>query len=112
MDGMNELGAGGLDLGSGADTPVKPAGGMEQCVPLESLGVPGEGEIMENPEVGDRVDYTVEGKVTRIEGGKAYVLPEAVNGKPIESGDRGSDLGAGDGLAGLEQAAGELGNLG
>jgi hypothetical protein len=84
-------------------------GNSEQCVPLESLGVPGEGEAMENPEVGDRVDYTVEGKVTRIEGGKAYVLPEAVNGKPVESAPDEPPL---DEMPALEQAADQVGFLG
>jgi hypothetical protein len=80
----------------------------EQCVPLESLAMPEEGEQMANPEVGDVVSYTVEGKVTRIEGGKAYVEPTAINGKPMSEKEEP----AGDGMADLERAAGETGYLG
>lgn len=73
----------------GADEYRKP--GMqsdmsdEMCVPVESLAQPDEGEQMVNPEVGDPVAMHVEGKVTRIEGGNAYVKPETVNGKPLDS---------------------------
>jgi hypothetical protein len=100
-----------VDAGLGGEmamaSEVKPHS-IEQCVPLESLGVPGDGELMESPEVGDRVDYTVEGKVTRIEGGKAYVMPEAVNGKPVADA---TDTPPVDEMPELEKAAGEVGYL-
>lgn len=57
--------------------------GREQCVPVEALAMPDEAEKMTPPEVGDRVSYTVEGKVSRIEGPNAYVTVETVNGEPL-----------------------------
>lgn len=104
---MNDLGAGISDLGSGemAETPASHS--LEQCVPLASLGVPGEGEQMENPEVGDQVNFEVAGKVTRIEGDKAYVMPESFNGQPVEETPEPADD-----LAGLESMANQTGYLG
>jgi hypothetical protein len=73
-----------LMIAVGDDAPEKSMGANgEQCVPLETLAMPGDGEQMTNPEVGDPVSYTIEGKVTRIEGGNAYVKPETINGKPF-----------------------------
>ncbi len=56
----------------------------EQCVPIGALATLDEGEQMTPPEVGDKVSYTVEGKVTRIVGDQAYVQPESVNGEPVD----------------------------
>lgn len=56
----------------------------EDCVSLESLAMPDESEQMENPGVGDKVQYTVEGTITRIEGDNAYVKKSAVNGQKVE----------------------------
>jgi hypothetical protein len=66
----------------------------EVCVPLSALAMPdGEnGDQMANPEVGDKVTFTVDGAVTRIEGDNAYVEPEAVNGQPVE-GEAGEEQG-------------------
>ncbi|HVX56972.1 MAG TPA: hypothetical protein VHA37_04520 [Candidatus Saccharimonadales bacterium] len=64
------------------------AGGMasdEQCVPLDALAMPDETEQMATPAVGDTVNYQVEGKVVRIEGGNAYVQPTSVNGQAVEA---------------------------
>jgi len=47
------------------------------CLPVSALAV--EGTM---PEVGDSVEYTVKGRVSRIEGTEAYVMPEMVNGEP------------------------------
>lgn len=63
---------------------AKPMASMEDCVPLDALAMPDEAEQMENPAVGDKVQYTVEGTVSRIEGGDAYVTKTAVNGKKVE----------------------------
>lgn len=59
--------------------------GMEDCVPLTSLAMPDENEQMQQPAVGDRVQYNVEGEITRIEGDNAYVNKTAVNGQTIEA---------------------------
>lgn len=70
-----------MRAGAEAEQPAGQA--SEQCVPLESLAMPGEDEKLNNPEVGDPVSYQVEGKVTRISGEMAYVAPATVNGKPV-----------------------------
>lgn len=58
----------------------------EDCVSLKSLAMPDadNGDQMANPEVGDKVQYQVEGTVTRIEGENAYVKRDSVNGEPVE----------------------------
>lgn len=63
------------------------AGGMdsgEDCVPLSALNLPDDTEQMQAPEEGDKVQYTVEGTVTRIEGDNAYIKRESINGQPVE----------------------------
>jgi hypothetical protein len=64
------------------------SGGMssnEICVDLQSLAMPEEGEgQMNTPSPGDKVQMAVEGEVTRIEGTKAYVKMEAVNGQEVK----------------------------
>jgi hypothetical protein len=56
----------------------------EVCVPASALSVPGEGEgEMTAPEVGDEVSFESGGKVTRIEGDKAYVQVTKANGEDI-----------------------------
>jgi len=64
-------------------TMPKAASGMEMCVPLSSLAMPGEDEKMNTPDVGDPIQLQVEGTLTRIEGENAYVSPKSVNGKPV-----------------------------
>lgn len=82
-----------MDDGQGPDAALilapEAGGGMdstEQCVPVDALAMPDDGEQLTPPAAGDRVSYQVEGKVTRIDGKNAYVQPETVNGQPIESG--------------------------
>ena len=58
--------------------------GMEVCVPLSSLSMPGEDDKMQAPGVGDPVQFQAEGKVSRVEGENAYVSVEAINGKPVD----------------------------
>ena len=109
----------GMDDSMAAETPplaeapeVKGSGPqpMEQCVPIEALAMPEEGDQLANPEVGDQVSYTVEGKVTRIQGGSAYVMPESVNGKPVE--EAGSEeQGATEQPASIEDEMGKYGSL-
>lgn len=109
MDGMDDRLAAGSEFETGMEAqPGGRAQALEQCVPLAALGIPGEGEQMENPEVGDLVDYQVSGKVTRIEGDKAYVMPEAVNGQEVKADAPTQQP---DEYAGLQQAADELGAL-
>jgi len=86
--------------------------GNEDCVPVSSLAMPDpdNGDQMATPAVGDRVNYTVEGTVTRIEGEDAYVKRETVNGQPVADDEGGSDDQAGQG--GDDEDAQERGQLG
>lgn len=65
----------GSETAEGA-APAMSAG--EHCVPAAALAVDGT-----PPAAGDDVEYTVRGKVTRLEGDKAYVQAETVNGEPV-----------------------------
>ena len=92
----NSAGAkpGGYDQGGGdpdKDGDYDNDNSGEDCVSLSSLAMPDpdHGDQMANPAVGDRVTYTVEGTVTRIEGDEAYVKRESVNGQPVQAS--GSD---------------------
>lgn len=75
----------------------------EQCVPVAALQQPDEADQLVTPEVGDVVSYTVEGKISRIEGDKAYVTVEAANGKPVaeDKPEQSED----EGLMALQQEA-------
>lgn len=46
-------------------------------VPLATLAIDGA-----SPEAGDAVEYTVKGRIAKIEGGEAYVTPETINDQP------------------------------
>ena len=61
-----------------------PTPSMEDCVSLSALQMPDEGEQMQAPAIGDEVNYQVTGRVTRIEGDKAYVQKTSVNGQQVE----------------------------
>lgn len=86
-------------------------GAGEDCVSLSSLAMPdGEaGDQMANPEVGDKVNYQIEGTVTRIEGDNAYVKRESVNGKPV--GGEAAEEEPDPELQADDQERGELGGL-
>lgn len=68
----------------------------EFCVPVTALALPGEAEGQSTPPtVGDSVDITGTAKVTRIEGDKAYLAPETINGAAVEMmGEQAEDLDA------------------
>ncbi len=68
-----------------AAAPAMASGAMnEVCLPASSL-VAGDNEGMETPAVGDPVDFTATGTVSRLEGDNAYITLESVNGDPIAS---------------------------
>jgi hypothetical protein len=80
-----------MNDGAGDAAPMAPKAdgsqaehSVEQCVPLAALAMPGEDEQMNTPSQGDMVEYRVEGKLTRIEGDNAYVMPDTINGKPAK----------------------------
>lgn len=58
----------------------------EQCVPAAALAADGT-----PPAVGDEVEYTIKGKVTRVEGEMAYVDPASCNDQPIAQKPAGPD---------------------
>lgn len=77
-------------------------GQNEICVPSSALEMPGEevggdgggGGAGVSPAVGDEVEFSVKGKVSRIEGGNSYVTPSEANGQPIAgAGAKASDPG-------------------
>jgi hypothetical protein len=101
----------GKTFSEGSDMPEMPQDPMlsmmdsnEQCVPVAALQQPDDSEQLVTPEVGDAVSYTVEGKVSRIEGDKAYVTVETANGKPIAD-EKENEPNADDGYAALQQEA-------
>jgi len=91
------------------ELPPAPGGGGEQTVPVRALSVPGEGEELTPPAPGDRVSYTVEGRVSRIDGDMAYVTAESINGEPIEAATE--PAGEMDAYAALEAEAGQMGSM-
>ena len=54
----------------------------ELCVPSTALEM-GEGADKAAPEVGDSVDFSATGRVSRVEGGHIYVDVSTVNDQPI-----------------------------
>lgn len=88
------------------DDPAEEAGepgGME--IPLDALGQPDDKDQINPPEVGDTVDFSVSGKVTRIDGTTAFVQPSTINGKDVAATAPAGAPGGGDDLASLESAA-------
>lgn len=82
--------------------------GLEQCIPLEALSQPDDSDQLTQPEVGDAVDFSVTGKVTRIEGDMAYVMPETVNGKEVKAPNAPDAPTGGDTLQSLEAEAQQM----
>lgn len=74
----------GSDIPPELSAPALPTTN-EQRVPVAALQQPDDQEALVTPEVGDMVSYTVEGRVSRIEGEAAIVTVESANGKPIQS---------------------------
>ena len=88
----------------------------EMCVPASALEVSG-GEEMEgggasvSPDVGDEVEFTVRGNVTRSEGGDVYVKAASINGAPVPDDGMGDEDSAMDAeMAGYKKQGGGMGN--
>lgn len=62
-----------------------PKGMNQLCVPLSSLAQAGEDDSMENPTPGDKGQVNVEWTLDRVEGDKAYIRVDAVNGEELEA---------------------------
>lgn len=58
-------------------------GNNELCVPAAAVAASDENGGAVPPGVGDEVEFTVRGNVTRAEGDKVYVTPTSANGEPI-----------------------------
>lgn len=71
--------------GSSAPPPPSPAESMsEVCVPLSALAAEGADDSQTvSPAVGEPVEFTAAGKVSRVDGENAYVTLESVNGAPL-----------------------------
>lgn len=78
------------------DKPGKGAPSAPDCVPLSALNMPDDSEQMQAPEVGDKVQYTVEGTVENITGDNAYIDRTSINGQPVGEEDGQSEPDAGD----------------
>jgi hypothetical protein len=63
----------------------------ELCVPLAAVTEAGEDGAGVAPGVGDTVELTVTGRVTRAENGELYVQPETANGQPLADAAGGGD---------------------
>jgi hypothetical protein len=64
----------------------------EICVPAGALAK-GEGPEAATPGVGDEVEFSGTGKVTRVEGDNVYLTPSAINGEPVMGDDMGAEEG-------------------
>lgn len=77
----------------------------ELCVPASALAEAGEaGGAGIAPDVGDSVEVTVSGRVTRTEGGQLYIQPETANGQPVSVGPKVAGEGDDYDMAGEEAA--------
>jgi hypothetical protein len=55
----------------------------DTCIPAKTVAIDGT-----SPAVGDEVEVSLKGKVTRVDGEQLYFQPESANGEPIAmSGD-------------------------
>ena len=73
-----------IDETQGPPLAANAPGLNEVAVPLDALAMPGEGDALETPQVGDRISYSVDGHIVRLEGNRAIVEMESVNGTPLE----------------------------
>lgn len=87
-----------------AETPPMPSG-SEDCVPLDALSMPDEKDQMQPPTVGDRVDYSKSGILSRIEGGNGYVTVDKVNGQDVAAEAKEQPV---DEMASLESMAANM----
>jgi hypothetical protein len=58
-------------------------GGTTLTVSVDALAQAGEDDQLETPQVGDKVQASIEGEVLSIEGGKAVVEVTHVNGEEV-----------------------------
>ena len=80
QDGQQALGEPSNVMPMAAAAPA-----MEDRVPLSALANADESNQMTTPAVGDRVSYSVDGKIIRIEGDQAFIQKESVNGQELKA---------------------------
>jgi hypothetical protein len=75
--------AGEPDADESPEMEGSPSGANDITVSLDALSQPNEGDQLETPAVGDKIQASIEGTVKAIEGGNAVVTLTAVNGQPV-----------------------------
>lgn len=65
------------------DQSPAPMPTREMCITAAALALPDEGEQMIEPEPGSTVNFNVEGTVSRVENGHAYITVAKVNGEDL-----------------------------
>lgn len=105
MPEMADTGTGAMQATEpmGDEAEAAPMAENEVCIDLASLAMPDDQDQMQPPAIGDKVQASIEGEVSRIVGDKAYVTMTAVNGNPVEA-----EAGEAQEEAGLRQ---DIGNL-
>lgn len=83
----------------------------EICVSGEALSVNAEAGGAVAPAIGDEVEFTGKGKVTRTEGGEVYFSVSEVNGQPVMGGE-GAESPDDDGAELDEEVRGMMGGGG
>lgn len=85
------------------------------CVPASALAVSGGemegGAAAVSPGVGDEVEFTVRGAVTRSEGGNVYVKAAAINGEPLADGGMDEDAAMDAEMEGYQNKGGGAGGM-
>lgn len=76
----------------------------EVCVPVAAVSAAGEGEGEGvAPAVGDEVEVTLGGKVSRVEGDQVYFTAESANGVPMaQAKPAGGPMAGGDDEASMD----------
>lgn len=64
----------------------------ELCIPASALSQAGEDGQSVGPEVGDAVEVSIAGTISRSEGGNLYIKPTSANGQPIGGGPGESSM--------------------
>lgn len=88
----------------------------EICVSAEALNLAGESGGAVGPAVGDEVEFSGKGTVTRTEGGEVYFTASEINGQPVMGAEEGDETGAEDQaldaeVQGMQGGAGAMGGM-
>lgn len=80
------------DEGPPPPPDAKPMG-VEICVPVAAVAAESDDSSAVNPEVGDEVHGDFVGKVSRIEGGNAYIALSEINGQEVGAPTDNAEVG-------------------